>query len=242
MIEVNLLPGGKKRRGGGGGGFSIPMPDLSKIPADPFILGAAATGIVSVGLIVWMFMGISAQQEEVSVALVDARADSANFADLIERNLALEARRDSVAQKVSIIQEIDAGRYVWPHVMDEVARALPDFTWLVSIIQISAGDDLQFEIQGRAGNVFAVTRFMENLEVSPFIRRVRPITSDQIQEQDPSGDQQLVYAFTLEMSWEDPPPELLQTIPLFDDSALDLQAQTVSDPADGNTDGNGEGN
>ncbi len=238
MIEVNLIPGGKKRRRGGGG---IPMPDFSKIPLDPFSLGAGVASVSAIALLAWMFLGIGTTQEEVQLALVDARADSASFADVIANNEALSARRDSVAEKVAIIQEIDAGRYVWPHIMDEVGRAIPDFTWLVSLIQISTGETVEFEIQGMAGNLRAMTMFMDNLESSPFIRRVRPLASDQTPVTDPNGDQQLVYAFTLEMEWEDPPLDLLRTVPLFEGgaaTATQAQVDSVGAPDDG---GNGEG-
>ena len=39
---------------------------------------------------------------------------------------------------------------------------------------------LQFRIDGRAGNNFAVTQFMENLESSQFLRDVRLNSTDQI--------------------------------------------------------------
>lgn len=235
MIEVNLIPGGKKRRGDGG--LGIPMPDFSKIPLDPYSLGAGVAGVASLALLAWMYLGIGAQLEEVQLSLTDARADSASFADIIADNNSLIARRDSVAEKVSIIQEIDAGRYIWPHIMDEVGRALPDYTWLVSLIQISTTETVQFEIQGRAGNLPAMTTFMTALEASPFIRRVRPITSDQVTEAGPTGDTQIVFAFTLEMEWEDPPIEILRTVPLFGGTS---QAQVGADTTGGD-DGNGEG-
>lgn len=237
MIEVNLIPGGNKRRGGGG----IPMPDFSKIPLDPYSLGAGAVSLGTITVLIWMFLGIGAAQEEVQLGLVDARADSASFAEIIANNTALSLRRDSVAEKVAIIQEIDAGRYTWPHIMDEVGRALPDFTWLISLIQVSVEQPVEFEIQGQAGNLIAMTRFMEQLESSPFIRRVRVITSDQTPVTDPAGDTQLVHAFTLEMAWEEPPLELLRTVPLFGGAAANsTQAQVDSSGAvdDG---GNGEG-
>ena len=56
MIEVNLIPGGKKRRGGG---LGIPMPDFSKIPLDPFSLGAGVASVSAIGVLVWMFLGRS---------------------------------------------------------------------------------------------------------------------------------------------------------------------------------------
>ena len=150
MIEVNLLPGGKKRRarGGGGGGRKLPIPDLSKLLSDSYTIGAVVVGVGVLVTIGWWYLGLSARQEEVEVALADAVQDSANYADLIERNAIIEARRDSIAQKVNIIQEIDALRYVWPHLLDELARALPDYTWLTQVIQVSIGDVVEFQVLG----------------------------------------------------------------------------------------------
>ena len=118
MIEINLLPGGGKKRaakGGGGGRSKLSMPSLGSLPTDGFTIGAAASVIGLLGLLGWWYMGLSTRQEDVQVALADAVQDSSNYADLIQRNSILEARRDSIAQKVNIIQEIYAGRYIWPH-------------------------------------------------------------------------------------------------------------------------------
>lgn len=214
MIEVNLLPGGKKRTGKGGG-FKLGLPDLKAMPADPFIIGAVIVGIASAGLTGWWYTDLDNRNTELAVALEDAIQDSTDFHDLIENNSTLQARQDSVAQKVEIIQEIDAGRYVWPHVLDEVARALPDFLWITALQQVSVGDFVEFRIDGRAGNNIAVTTFMAALEASPFVRGVRLISSEQALEALPGGDDQLVIVFTLEAAYEQPAFELLETVPLF---------------------------
>ncbi|GMR12403.1 MAG: hypothetical protein BMS9Abin29_0592 [Gemmatimonadota bacterium] len=214
MIEVNLLPGGKKRAGKGRG-FRIGIPDLKAIPADPFIIGAVVVGLASTLLVGWWYTDLSNRDAELAVALEDAIQDSTDFHDLIENNNTLQARQDSVAQKVDIIQEIDAGRYVWPHVLDEVARALPDFLWITALQQVSVGDFVEFRIDGRAGNNIAVTTFMDALEASPFVRGVRLISTEQAVEQLSSGGGQLVIVFTVEAAYEQPPFDLLETIPLF---------------------------
>ena len=145
------------------------------------------------------------------MALADAVQDSANYADLIERNALIEARRDSIAQKVDIIQEIDALRFVWPHLLDELARALPDYTWLTQVIQVSIGDVVEFQVRGRAGNNRALTTFWRQLQESPFIRSVQLVQTEQVVE--PTG--QLVYDFQLDCVYEAPPLEFLETVPLF---------------------------
>ena len=209
MIEVNLLPGGKKR-GPRGGGLPFKLPSIKNFPADPYIIGAVVVGLGVLGTMGYFYLGLSSRQDDVQVALADAIQDSANYVDLIERNNTLKARRDSIAQKVDLIQEIDAGRYVWPHVLDEVARALPDYTWLTQILQVGVGDVIEFQIHGKAGNPFALTTFMESLEASPFVRNVTLVQTEQVVDND-----QLVYGFQLDASYEVPPTELIETVPLF---------------------------
>ncbi len=213
MIEVNLLPGGKKRPGKGG--FRIGLPDLKAIPADPFIIGAVVVGLASAALVGYWYTDLANRNTELDVALEDAIQDSTDFHDLIENNSTLQARQDSVAQKVAIIQEIDAGRYVWPHVLDEVARALPPFLWITALQQVSVGEFVEFRIDGRAGNNIAVTTFMDSLEGSPFVRGVRLISTEQALEPLPNGDDQIVIVFTIEAAYEQPAFDLLETVPLF---------------------------
>ena len=226
MIEVNLLPGGKKRRpskggsrgGGGGGGIgaalrNLSMPDLGSLLADSYNIAAAAVALGVLLTLGWWFVGLSSRQGDVEVALADALQDSANYADLIARNQTLEARRDSIAQKVQIIQEIDALRYVWPHLMDELARALPDYTWLTQVIQVSVGQEVEFQVRGRAGNNLALTTFWRQLQESPFIRNVQLVQTEQVVE----ATGQLVYEFQLDCIYAPPDPEFIETVPLFED-------------------------
>lgn len=214
MIEVNLLPGGKKRTTRGTG-FSVSAPKLTGIRVDPYMLAATAAVLLLVGMSGWWYLGMNARRGDVDVALAEAVEDSAAFADLIRETSILTARRDSVAQRVSVIQGIDANRFIWPHILDEVARAVPDYTWLSQVLQVAGGSNLEFRIMGQAGNNFAVTNFMENLEVSPFLRNVRLIQTEQSFGGGGASDQQ-VYSFILEAAYDVPPMEVIETVPLFE--------------------------
>jgi len=218
MIEVNLLPGGKKRRpskgGGGGGSFlgKLSVPSLGSLSFDVWTMAAVLVVAGALGLGGWSYLGLSSRQENIQVLLAEAVQDSTNYADLIQRNATLAARRDSIAQKVDIIQEIDALRYVWPHLLDELARALPDYTWLTEVIQtVSQGETVDFQVRGLAGNNRALTTFWRQLQESPFIRNVQLVQTEQILQ--PGG--QLVYQFQLNCVYARPPLEFLETIPLF---------------------------
>ena len=218
MIEVNLLPGGKKRSSKGRG-FSLkglPLPSFGGgggLPADPYILGAVAAGILSLGIMAWLFFGVRGEREEVQVSLDTQVQDSVRFADLIKRTNQLTARRDSIAQRVAIIQDIDANRFVWPHIFDEVGRALPDYTWLLELTQ-TGSDPVTIRIRGHSGNMYAITQFMTNLEASPFLRNVQIERIEQMQSEGDNRD--IVQEFSLTMQYEAPPMDQLQTVPLFD--------------------------
>src|SRR5689334_7786957 len=110
--------------------MSFKMPSLGGGVASRWIMGSAAVVLLALGAIAWMFLGIRKERADTQVALDEAVRDSARFSDLIARTQLLTARRDSIGVRVGIIQKIDQNRYVWAHIMDEVGRALPDYTWL----------------------------------------------------------------------------------------------------------------
>ncbi len=214
MIEVNLLPGGKKgvakKRSAG-----LALPKISGLPTDRWVLGSAAVTVLALGFLGYSVMGVRGQREETQVALDEAVQDSARFSDLIARTALLTARRDSISVRVGIIQKIDQNRYIWPHLLDEVARALPDYTWLTELTQTQS-DPLIVRLTGQAGNNYALTSFMEQLEASPFLQGVTLIQSQQEFVGEASGSQQAVQGYVLEVTYVQPPMEFLQTVPLFE--------------------------
>ncbi|MEX0856116.1 MAG: PilN domain-containing protein [Gemmatimonadota bacterium] len=183
-------------------------------------MAAGIAALVAISGCAWLYLGVFGAAEELEVRTEVAVRDSIRYEDVIQRSGVLQARRDSIAQRVSIIQEIDGSRYVWPHIMDEVARALPDYTWLTRLIQVTGGSPVLFRLEGRSGTYFGLTTLMENLEASPFITGVELISSEQISISLGGGANQLVYQFILEGSSREPPPEIVERVPLFGPSVV----------------------
>ncbi|MEJ2539789.1 MAG: PilN domain-containing protein [Gemmatimonadota bacterium] len=220
MIQVNLIPGGKKKRkktAKRGSGSSFSLPSLKGLPTDRWVVGSSLVTLLAVAGGAFLFLGLQSEEEETAVAVEAAAQDSARYAEIIQEVEGLLARRDSIIQRVDIIQGIDEGRYVWPHVLDEVARALPDYTWLTGIVQSGPPPNLQASVMGQAGNNFAVAEFMTRLTESPFIQSVDLVSSSQAVAGQGTGAQQLVYDFSLEVYFQAPPPDVLETVPLFDE-------------------------
>jgi len=225
VIEVNLLPGGKKKAAKKGFSFSMPKLSLGGGGGDApdgYMIFFAIAAAVAVGYMGWSFMRVRGEAGDLQVRLEQERQDSIRFAALIEQTNRLTARRDSIAERVAIIQEIDAGRFVWPHLLDEVAAAVPEYVWLREVTYASS-DPLQVRIVGRAGSIYAITQFLRRLESSSFLRDAEAqAIQQQPSETDPSD---LVQVFEITVTYESPPLDELQTVPLFDEN---VQAQTAT--------------
>ncbi len=226
MIEVNLIPGGKKRRRSRN--FSIPMPDLGGLKLDKFIIAAVAAAALALGGIGFTWFSTSGTLEEMDVAIAEQLEDSARFADLLARTNELTARRDSILQRIAVIQEIDQGRFTWPHIFDELARALPDYTWLTGITEIADFPEFELSLDGASGDLVAMTTYMSALEASPFFRDVRTINSGLQVEQPGSQQQEQYYAWQLQLFYEPPGDEYIETVPLFEDQIGPEEGSSVA--------------
>jgi Tfp pilus assembly protein PilN len=250
MIEINLLPGtGKKKpgRGGGGGGaksvnIKAIFAGLSEKIKDPWLIAAVVSVIiaaVSVG-------GIYLYQESRSSDLLSreekALQDSTTFSAVLRDKAKAEAKRDTLLRQLNIVKSIDDDRFIWPHIMDEVSRVLPPYTWITVMayggtpagsINVVAPppppkanaadkdkpkprlattiprDDITVRITGRTVDIMALTRFMSDLENSPFIASVF------MENTTPSPDQgKDAYMFQLTVKYARPDSMLVQRLPL----------------------------
>lgn len=192
---------------------ALAMPSLPSFGGEPRIVALGA-----IGLLLLLFLGFSvwrtgARKAELEVRINQEVTDSTRFASTIELVNAMRARQDTVQQKIGIIRSVDERRYLWPHLMDEVGRAVPEFTWLTQVTSAEPTDSLAvgpaITLQGNAGSTQALTRFMKNLEASPFIRRVTLVTSEKVTEEGLS-----MQRFTLEANYEEPPAAVIQTVPI----------------------------
>ncbi|MEJ2677442.1 MAG: PilN domain-containing protein [Gemmatimonadota bacterium] len=226
MIEINLLPGAERRKKRKGG-FSLSLPSGGNLPSfDRWLAFIIAAWIKGPGLVALLYLGKTRKRADLQVQIEQAVQDSTRYARLIQAANRLQARRDTIARKLQVIQQLDQDRYIWAHVMDEVSRALPDYTWLTSISQIQGGNQPTFQIQGKTGNYYALTQFMNDLEASPFIQQVRLYTTQQA-----SVDGKVVNQFVLQATYEQPSPQYIETVPLLSN---DAGASATSEPEKGN--------
>jgi len=138
MIQINLLPGAKKgTRSSGAAGLAASLSALGGGIKDPWLLGAAASVVVAVASVGFLFTAQNARAAELGERLDRAVRDSTRYEKVLSARYKLTSERDSVYRQLQIIRTIDDNRYNWAHILDEVSRALPAYTWLTSLEQTS---------------------------------------------------------------------------------------------------------
>lgn len=140
MIEINLLPGSKKKTKGGGASSinfaGIGQSIVARVK-DPYLIGSTAVAILAVGIVAFMFLRQGARERSLLEKEQKAVQDSTRYAAVLREKARAEAQRDTVARQLNIIRSIDNNRFVWPHLLDEISRALPPYTWLTTVAQTS---------------------------------------------------------------------------------------------------------
>jgi type IV pilus assembly protein PilN len=211
MIEVNLLPERQKRRGGRGKASSKKGARLKGVgkDRDTWSMVLVAVGVfIPLGMAV-LWWGQRSVASELEARLEVATADSARLADLRAVSDSLSARRQLIRERVALVEQLDRNRFVWPHMLDEISRALPQLAWLTNLRQISPLPSATVQIQGLAANPLAITEYVRNLEASTFVSEVRILGS----QKQTLEDDLVVQAFTLTARYA-PPMDQFRTEPI----------------------------
>ncbi|HEY7236841.1 MAG TPA: PilN domain-containing protein [Gemmatimonadaceae bacterium] len=251
MIEINLLPGGsgkkKSSRSNSGGAtrkinFGAMLAGITQKIRDPWLISAVGSVVLSVAVVGTTYLYQEQRLTSLGAAETAALADSTRYAVALKERMRADARRDTLLRRMNLIRAIDEDRFIWPHVLDEVSKALPPYTWLSSLafmgtpqgsINVAAGakpeaasedkgkkkakkvdvevprDEVRIRMIGLTPDIQALTRFMRQLEASPFFADVQLNNSQLASDQGKDVTQ-----FTLDVTYSRPDTSVIHRVPL----------------------------
>jgi Tfp pilus assembly protein PilN len=232
MIEINLLPG--KKKAAKGAGMKLSMPDFKGLIAqvkDPWLLGAIAAWVVVGGGGALLFITDRARLASAETRLEAVRTEKRRYDIVIAQKRQAEKVRDSLLYEINVIRQIDADRYIWPHVLDQATKALPPYTWItqmrtaspivapgasapnngpVTVERDSSGaPSVAVAIEGRTVDIQAYTTFLRQLAASPWFTDVTPASSQTVIEAD-----RPVTSFTVTVHYRIADSVYIRTVPL----------------------------
>lgn len=231
MITVNLRPGTRRGKATGpslASGVEW-VKGLGSAVKDPLRLLAMAAWVGVAGFLGWSFLHTGSQLHDLEPKISQMRAEHRRFQDFLSQKKKEEAVRDSILAQIRTIKQVDGDRYVWPHILDEVARALPPFTWLVEVGPVPAAAQtgapaaaaaadtagptgpppVDVQITGRTVDIQGYTRFMRELEDSPWLGNVTAVSATTVVERG-----RAVTAFVLKATYTRPDASHLHLVPV----------------------------
>jgi Tfp pilus assembly protein PilN len=240
MITVNLRPGKRRKSSRSSLDFKGLLDSFRGLGArvkDPLLLAAVGSWVLVLGFVGLVYVNNMRQLYTLAPRLEQARTENRRFKTFLADKRRQEQIRDSLLAQITVIREVDGDRYIWPHLLDEVTKALPAYTWLVDLASTtpaarprassarprsagaqgaqpdSAAADtapkpLEFQLNGRTIDIQAYTRFLRQLEASPWIENVIPVSAQTVVEQE-----RPVTAFTIRAAYKLADSAYIRTAP-----------------------------
>jgi Tfp pilus assembly protein PilN len=235
MITVNLRPDLKRKRARRNplAGVVESVRGLGGQVKDPLLIACAASWVAVLGWLGYVFISTATQLNALEPQLEATRAEHKRFKAFLAEKRHQETIRDSLVAQIGVIRTVDGDRYVWAHLMDEVTKALPAYTWLVDMGNTApaaapagapaagAANDstksdaaatpagVSFELNGRTVDIQAYTRFLRQLEASPWITDETPVSAQTVVEKE-----RPVTAFTIRATYRQADSAYIRTVPL----------------------------
>lgn len=197
MIRINLL-----------------KPDTAKELREPVVaagvveegvkkgpnVGSLIFLVLVIGLAALFFLQRKAMDRENGL-LAKARQEKAQYQNVEAKLEEQRKARESLNQKITLIESLNAQRDFAPRLMDELSRRLPDWVWLTEVTYDAKG----LQIKGRSLSNNLVADYISALEASPQIMNVNLVSSTQ---KTAKGDQYVEFSLRAqaEKKPEPPPP------------------------------------
>ena len=246
MITVNLRPDLKRKRAARNPlqGLTEGFRGLGAKVKDPLPLMVMGSWVGVIGFFGLVMVSTSTQLSQLEPKLEQTRAENKRFRAFLTEKRHQEMIRDSLVAQIGVIRSVDGDRYVWSHVLDEVTKALPAYTWLTDMgadgvtnrprntappaapntpagkrakaaadsaaaAAAASRGKVPFTINGRTVDIQAYTKFLRQLEASPWITDVTPVSAQTVVEKE-----RPITAFSIKATFRDADSAYIRTVPL----------------------------
>ena len=181
MIKINLLPPEKRKKlkkvAPAKKKAAVPALPKIKLKFDPLVVFPVAALIIAVVLIGGSFFWLGYKEKNLKERRDTLQIELNRLNQVILRidNLKLQTRQ--VRERMEVILDVDKNRFLWPRILDEISSALPRYTWLESITEITPFPQLTLRVEGNTMSNLLLSELIGKLENSSMLKDIRLISS-----------------------------------------------------------------
>jgi type IV pilus assembly protein PilN len=139
------------------------------------LIGAVIVVVIGVGLHIFRSYEIASLKSDIG----ETMAEQEKYKDRAALVQQLTEKRKKISERITVIESLDQNRFLRVHLLDELARSVPEYVWLKSFDEAGGA----VALRGVAFSNLAISRFMDSLEAKSHIDSVylRVIKKEDIQ-------------------------------------------------------------
>jgi type IV pilus assembly protein PilM len=159
-------------------GFNLLPAEERKDAKKGRLIGAKVVVPVLALAVALLFMVIATivQENKLGILrknLADVEKETALYADRIAVVEELSQKRNDIAARINLIEQLDHDRFLRIHLLDEINRSLPSLTWLTSVREDNKAGVPSLIVEGVTSSNLRVAELMSNLLESPYLTDVK---------------------------------------------------------------------
>lgn len=191
MIKINLAREGRAVRGAGAGAAAASGQTSAAAPAqlnNIIVVSLLVAGLIAAGAYWFINSRLLAER----LATVETRrTEAAKLESIIKDVENYQKRKDSLQQRIDLINQLKQNQKGPVRIMDQISRDLPDLVWLDTMNIETTG----ITIGGRGLNPVAIGNFVENVKNDPYFEEPNLQAMTQV------STAPVVYQFTMSFSF-----------------------------------------
>lgn len=224
MITINLKPGAKRQapKGSAFAALRERFKGVGERVKQPGLVVAGGAWLVVLVAIAALYLTTGARIRNLTPQLERANDDYRRYHGFVMMKRREELTRDSILAQIGTISAVDQERYTWSHILDEVAGAVPDYTWLTMISPVSTTTaaaeadttgtaTVTVLITGKTNELQNYTAFLRRLGDSHWLTNVVPVKTETVIE-----NNRPVTAFTVQATFSRADSSRVQTVPILE--------------------------
>ena len=176
MIKINLVREGRAVRGAGAAPAAVAVATAGPGSANLnniLVLGLVVVAAIAAGAYWFMMKRTLAERQETR----DQRQqEAAKLESIIKEVEQYQKRKDSLQQRIDLINQLKQNQKGPVRIMDQISRDLPDLVWL-DRLEIAGG---RINLTGRGLNPNAIALFVLNIKNDPYFEEPQLGTMAQV--------------------------------------------------------------
>jgi Tfp pilus assembly protein PilN len=226
MITINLKPGTKRQapKGDPMAVFRERWQALRDKVKEPGLVLAGGTWLVVLLALGFLFLRTNSRLTTLEPQMQTAQDEYKRYHNFVSEKKREGRARDSILAQIGTISAVDQDRFVWAHILDEIAGAIPDFTWLTSVSPLvatgnqlvdtdsTAAPPVTVLIVGQTNDLQNYTAFLRRLGESHWLTNVVPVKTETIIDK----NNRPITAFTVQATFTHADSSRVQTVPILE--------------------------